>query len=116
MPIGPRRPLFYIGVLSTGFVLGAFLSELLREFLPPDAAATMLEEHRSFAAQVVEKTDIFKNIGNDRKGSGDANEALDAAVAKYREENPDVGEAKAMDAVMKLQPELYTAIRAEREE
>ncbi len=40
MPIGPRRPLFYIGVLSTGFVLGAFLSELLRQFLPPNAAAT----------------------------------------------------------------------------
>jgi hypothetical protein len=32
--IGPRRPLFYMGVLSLGFVLGGFLSELLVRFLP----------------------------------------------------------------------------------
>ncbi len=34
MAIGPRRPLFYIGVLSSGFVLGGFLSKLLERFLP----------------------------------------------------------------------------------
>jgi hypothetical protein len=34
MPAGPRRPLFYLAVLTTGFVLGGFLSALLRRFLP----------------------------------------------------------------------------------
>ena len=38
MAKGPRRPLFYIGVLSVGFVLGGFLSTFLREFLPQSAA------------------------------------------------------------------------------
>ncbi len=38
MAIGPRRPLFYMGVLSLGFVLGGFLSELLKRFLPNSAA------------------------------------------------------------------------------
>lgn len=38
MAIGPRRPLFYMGVLSLGFVLGGFLSELLKRFLPDSAA------------------------------------------------------------------------------
>ncbi|UCD25072.1 MAG: DUF4321 domain-containing protein [Gemmatimonadota bacterium] len=35
MAIGPRRPLFYIGVLSLGFVLGDFISAILKELLPP---------------------------------------------------------------------------------
>jgi hypothetical protein len=35
---GPRRPLFYLGVLGTGFVLGGFLHVLLRRFLPQGAA------------------------------------------------------------------------------
>jgi len=35
---GPRRPLFYLGVLATGFVLGGFVHALLRRFLPPGAA------------------------------------------------------------------------------
>lgn len=34
MAIGARRPLFYVGVLSLGFVLGGFLSALLERFLP----------------------------------------------------------------------------------
>ncbi len=38
MAIGPRRPLFYVGVLSLGFVLGGFLSALLRRFLPEGPA------------------------------------------------------------------------------
>jgi len=38
MAIGPRRPAFYIGVLSAGFVLGGFLSALLRRFLPAGPA------------------------------------------------------------------------------
>ena len=38
MSIGPRRPLFYVGVLSLGFVLGGFLSALLRRFLPEGPA------------------------------------------------------------------------------
>jgi hypothetical protein len=38
MAIGPRRPLFYLTVLTTGFVLGGFLSALLRRFLPPGPA------------------------------------------------------------------------------
>jgi hypothetical protein len=35
---GPRRPLFYLGVLAAGFVLGGFLHALLRRFLPQGAA------------------------------------------------------------------------------
>lgn len=38
MARGPRRPLFYLGVLGTGFVLGGFLHVLLRRFLPQGAA------------------------------------------------------------------------------
>jgi hypothetical protein len=38
MAIGPRRPAFYIGVLTAGFVLGGFLSALLRRFLPAGPA------------------------------------------------------------------------------
>lgn len=38
MAYGPRRPLFYLGVLATGFVVGGFLHALLRRFLPPGAA------------------------------------------------------------------------------
>jgi hypothetical protein len=38
MAIGPRRPLFYLTVLTIGFVLGGFLSALLRRFLPPGPA------------------------------------------------------------------------------
>lgn len=38
MAIGPRRPLFYVTVLSIGFVLGGFLSALLRRFLPAGPA------------------------------------------------------------------------------
>jgi len=36
--IGPRRPLFYVTVLAGGFVLGGFLSALLRRFLPAGPA------------------------------------------------------------------------------
>ena len=38
MAIGPRRPLFYLGVLTMGFVLGGFLSALLDRFLPAGPA------------------------------------------------------------------------------
>ncbi len=38
MARGPRRPLFYLGVLAAGFVLGGFLHALLRRFLPQGAA------------------------------------------------------------------------------
>ncbi len=38
MAIGPRRPAFYVGVLAIGFVLGGFLSALLRRFLPASPA------------------------------------------------------------------------------
>lgn len=38
MAIGPRRPLFYVLVLTSGFVLGGFLSALLRRFLPAGPA------------------------------------------------------------------------------
>ncbi|HET6922193.1 MAG TPA: DUF4321 domain-containing protein [Anaeromyxobacteraceae bacterium] len=38
MAIGPRRPLFYVGVLAAGFVLGGFSSALLRRFLPAGPA------------------------------------------------------------------------------
>jgi hypothetical protein len=38
MAIGPRRPVFYLGVLTAGFVLGGFVSALLRRFLPAGPA------------------------------------------------------------------------------
>ncbi|MBI4542115.1 MAG: DUF4321 domain-containing protein [Gemmatimonadetes bacterium] len=38
----PRRPLFYLGVLSSGFVLGGFLSALLRRVLPAGAPREVL--------------------------------------------------------------------------
>ncbi len=38
MAQGPRRPLFYFGVLAAGFVLGGFMHSLLRRFLPQGPA------------------------------------------------------------------------------
>lgn len=38
MALGPRRPTFYLSVLATGFVLGGFLSALLKRFLPAGPA------------------------------------------------------------------------------
>lgn len=38
MAIGPRRPLFYVAVLATGFVLGGLLSSLLEWVLPASPA------------------------------------------------------------------------------
>lgn len=34
MRTGPRRPRFYVAVLVVGFVVGGFLTALLRRFLP----------------------------------------------------------------------------------
>lgn len=34
MPAVPRRPVFYLAVLGSGFVLGGFLAAFLRRFLP----------------------------------------------------------------------------------
>jgi hypothetical protein len=38
----PRRPLFYLGVLSAGFVLGGFLHALLGRVLPDGAPRQVL--------------------------------------------------------------------------
>ncbi|HWO88669.1 MAG TPA: DUF4321 domain-containing protein [Gemmatimonadales bacterium] len=38
----PRRPLFYLGVLSAGFVLGGFLHALLEQVLPAGAPKEVL--------------------------------------------------------------------------
>jgi hypothetical protein len=38
----PRRPRFYLGLLSAGFVLGGFLHALLRRFLPEGAPKEVL--------------------------------------------------------------------------
>ncbi len=38
----PRRPLFYLAVLSTGFVLGGFLSAFLERVLPAGAPREVL--------------------------------------------------------------------------
>ena len=38
----PRRPRFYLAVLSTGFVLGGFLHALLRAVLPDGAPKQVL--------------------------------------------------------------------------
>ncbi len=38
MAAGPRRPAFYLGVLTAGFVAGGLLSALLERFLPESAA------------------------------------------------------------------------------
>ena len=42
MAIGPRRPLFYVSVLSLGFVFGGFLSAILDRFLPEGPATDFL--------------------------------------------------------------------------
>lgn len=41
----PRRPLFYLGVLSSGFVLGGFLHALLERVLPAGAPKEVLTFH-----------------------------------------------------------------------
>jgi hypothetical protein len=38
----PRRPLFYLGVLTSGFVLGGFLHALLERVLPAGAPKEVL--------------------------------------------------------------------------
>jgi hypothetical protein len=38
----PRRPLFYLGVLSSGFVLGGLLSAFLARFMPEGAPREVL--------------------------------------------------------------------------
>lgn len=38
MAIGPRRTGYYVTVLAIGFVLGGFLSSILRRFLPAGPA------------------------------------------------------------------------------
>jgi len=38
----PRRPMFYLGVLSSGFILGGFLSALLKRVLPDGAPKEVL--------------------------------------------------------------------------
>jgi hypothetical protein len=38
----PRRPLYYLGILSSGFVLGGFLHALLRQILPAGAPREVL--------------------------------------------------------------------------
>jgi hypothetical protein len=38
MASGPHRPGFYLGILIAGFILGGFLTALLRRWLPESAA------------------------------------------------------------------------------
>ena len=38
MSTGPKRPRFYLGILTAGFLLGGYLSALLGRFLPESAA------------------------------------------------------------------------------
>jgi hypothetical protein len=38
MALGPRKPRYYVTVLTLGFVLGGFLSSILQRFLPASAA------------------------------------------------------------------------------
>ncbi len=40
MPVGPRRPGFYLGVLVTGFIVGGFFNGLLKAWMPESAAKT----------------------------------------------------------------------------
>lgn len=42
MATGPRRPVFYLGVLLTGFVLGGFLAGFLERWLPEGAPKEIL--------------------------------------------------------------------------
>jgi hypothetical protein len=43
----PRRPWFYLGLLSAGFVLGGFLHALLNRLLPAGAPKDVLTAHVS---------------------------------------------------------------------
>jgi hypothetical protein len=38
MASGPRRPLFHLGVLITGFILGGFLNALVKAVMPDSVA------------------------------------------------------------------------------
>ena len=38
MPSGPRRPGFYLGILLAGFLVGGFMTALLRQYLPESVA------------------------------------------------------------------------------
>ncbi len=38
MATGPRRPLFHMSVLATGFVLGGFLNGIVQHFMPDSVA------------------------------------------------------------------------------
>ena len=44
---GPRRPLYHLGILTMGFLLGGFLTALLRRFLP----ASPTKDFFTFAVQ-----------------------------------------------------------------
>jgi hypothetical protein len=41
MPSGPRRPGFYLSVLLTGFIVGGFLTALIRAVVPDSVAKTV---------------------------------------------------------------------------
>lgn len=38
MASGPRRPLFHLGVLASGFILGGFLNALVQAVMPDSVA------------------------------------------------------------------------------
>lgn len=38
MASGPRRPLFHLGVLASGFILGGFLNALVKAVMPDSVA------------------------------------------------------------------------------
>ena len=40
MPTGPRRPRFYLAVLTVGFLIGGYLSAFLRAVLPDSPTKT----------------------------------------------------------------------------
>jgi hypothetical protein len=65
MPTGPRRPWFYLGILVTGFILGGFLTELLRKFLPesPTRAFFTYSVRPSFGPATIDLLVVDFTIG-----------------------------------------------------
>lgn len=79
------------------------------------AADALIEQTKSLAKQA-EASTVFGRFGKSHQGgASDAENALDKAVAKYREAHPGVTAEVAMTKVLEAQPELYGAMESERE-
>lgn len=78
-------------------------------------AADRLHEKLKAAAERAETGALFGTIGTAGGEAPTATEKIAKAVAKYRDDHPDVSKEAAEAAVLKADPGLYTAYKAELE-